>query len=867
MSPPKRALQFLRWFCREDCLEEIEGDLTEIFEKQLKTAPRNARWSFAWSVVRYFRPEFLKSLRDYYQPDPYGMYKSYFRLGWRNITRNRAYSLINIGGLAVGITAVILTWLWVHDELTFNRSFKNHDHIGKLMVHNGGGTYENHPIPLASELRTLFPGDFKYVVMSTQAQEYIISAGENKFMQVGNFMEAAGPEMLGMEMLSGSWRGFRNPHSIFLAETLSKKLFGDLDPVGETVTIDNELPVVVAGVFRDFPGNSQFSKISFMAPWDLLISSYEYIKSHENDWEGNFLNIYVELKPDAEFDLASKKIKDVKLRHVSVEKAKEEPELFLLPMKNWHLYSTFENRKQVVSEQLKLVWFISLIGIFILIVAAINFMNLCTARSEKRAKEVGLRKTMGSFQRQLIFQFFCESMLTVSLAALLALVAGQLALPWFNEITGKQLRIPWTSEAFWFLFVFFVAVTGFLAGIYPSFYLSSFNPAKVLKGTFKINYAAPIPRKILITAQFTISVLLTIGTVIVYQQLRFVKERPVGYTRDGLIMIRKTSPEFQGRSEVISTELKNSGLVSAVAESASGVTSIWGFNAGFSWEGKNPDFQESFGTIAVSADYGKTIGWQFIDGRDFSNEIAGDSSAFIINEAAVKYMGLKQPVGKTIRWDSEYFDSGDYTIIGVVKDMVMNSPFEHAKPMIFFLQGYKGWILVKSNPDSGTHETLSAIETVFKRIVPSAPFDYRFASDSYAAKFKNEECIGELALVLAVLAVTISCLGLFGLASFVVEQRNKEIGIRKVLGASLVNLWQMLSRDFIVLVTTSCIIAIPVAYYFMNNWLQNYQYRIEISWWIFLLTGFGALTIAIFTVSFHTIKAALRNPVNSLKSE
>lgn len=332
-------------------------------------------------------------------------------------------------------------------------------------------------------------------------------------------------------------------------------------------------------------------------------------------------------------------------------------------------------------------------------------------------------------------------------------------------------------------------------------------------------------------------------------------------------MIRKTSPEFHDRSDVLSNELKNSRTASEVAESASTVTSIWGFNGGFDWEGKDPNLQASLGTVSVSHDYGKTVGWQLVEGRDFSREISSDSAAFIVNEAGAKYMGLKSPVGKTVKWDTEFFDGRDFTIIGVVKDMVMSSPFEPAKPMIFFLQGYKGWVLVKIDPEISTREALSAIETVFKKIVPSSPFDYKFASDAYAAKFSTEERIGKLTLVLAVLAVVISCLGLFGLASFVAEQRTKEIGIRKVLGASVSNLWQMLSRDFVVLLVISWFIALPTGWHFMSNWLQKYEYRAEISSWIFLVTASGSLLLTILTVSFHAVKAALMNPVKSLRSE
>ncbi len=668
-------------------------------------------------------------------------------------------------------------------------------------------------------------------------------------------------------MIAGTRKGLRNRHTIFLNESLSKKLYGAAEVVGKTVMINNELTVTVAGVFRDFPNNSEFNKVTFIAPWDLMVSSYDYIKDRENDWRGNFLNIYVEISAGADFNLISERIKDIKLKHISEEKAREKPELFLHPMSQWHLYSKFENRKQVTSEQLKFVWFISLIGAFILLLASINFMNLSTARSEKRAKEVGVRKSIGSRRLQLMHQFFSESFLVVVLAFTLALVLVSASLSWFNELAGKQMQMPWTSFYFWMSNFVFILVTGLLAGSYPALYLSSFRPVTVLKGSVRAGRFASLPRKVLVVVQFTVSVTLIIGTIIVYQQLQFAKNRPVGYTREGLMMIRKTSPEFRGKSDVLSAELKNSGVVSEVAESAGTVTSIWGFNAGFDWEGKDHDLRENFGTVSVSPEYGQTVGWQFVDGRDFSKEISSDSMAFIVNETAVRYMGLQDPVGKIVKWDTEFFNGGDFTIIGVVKDMVMSSPFESSKPMIFFLQGYKGWTLLKIDPETSAHEAIPAIETVLKKIVPSAPFDYRFASDAYAAKFSTEERIGKLALVLAALAIVISCLGLFGLAAFSAEQRTKEIGIRKVLGASVTNLWQMLSKDFVVLTIISCLIAVPVAYYFMSNWLQQYEYRTALSWRVFTAACLGGIAITVLTVSWQAIRAAVANPVNSLRDK
>jgi putative ABC transport system permease protein len=372
---------------------------------------------------------------------------------------------------------------------------------------------------------------------------------------------------------------------------------------------------------------------------------------------------------------------------------------------------------------------------------------------------------------------------------------------------------------------------------------------------------------VLVVFQFTVSVMLIIGTFVIYRQIQFAKSRPVGYSRDGLMMFQKAAADFQGKHDVLRFELKNTGVVEEMAESASAVTDVNAINGGFSWKGKEPGNDVNFATLGVTHEYGKTIGWQFVAGRDFSKEFVSDSTGFIINEAAAKLMGLKNPVGETVKWETDFYDGGNFKIVGVVKDMVMTSPFEPVKPTIFFLQGYKNWVLVKINPTVSVAQALPKIEAVFKKVVPTAPFDYKFASDEYAVKFASEERTGTLATFFAVLAVVISCLGLFGLASFMAEQRIKEIGVRKVLGASVLNLWGLLSKDFVTLVVISLFIAMPLAYYFMGNWLQHYEYRSNMPWWIFASTGLGAIVVTILTVSYQSIKAALMNPAKAIRTE
>ena len=470
---------------------------------------------------------------------------------------------------------------------------------------------------------------------------------------------------------------------------------------------------------------------------------------------------------------------------------------------------------------------------------------------------------------QLVNQFFSESFLVVILAFVVALVAVSTSLNWFNELAGKQMEMPWTNIYFWLSSFIFILLTGLLAGSYPALYLSSFNAVKVLKGSIRAGRFASLPRKVLVVTQFTVSVTLIIGTIIVYQQIQFAKDRPVGYSREGLLMIQMTTPEFHGKHDVLFTELKNTGVVLEMAESSSPPTDIRNQNGGFDWSGKDPAFIPQWATLTVTAEYGKTIGWQFVKGRDFSREIASDSAGFVINEATAKLLGFENPIGETVRWSGGWRSKfSSFTIIGVIKDMVMKSPYAPPVPSVFFLSKYgTNWINVRINPKISTAEALPKIETVFKKIVPSAPFDYKFADQEYALKFVAEERVGKLASVFAGLAILISCLGLFGLASFVAEQRTKEIGIRKVVGASVFNLWKMLSKDFVVLVFISCLIAIPMSYYLLTVWLENFEYRTEISWWIFALTFATSLVTTLLTVSYQSVKAAMMNPVKSLRSE
>ncbi len=793
------------------------------------------------------------------------MIKNYLKTAWRNLAKSKGYSAINIGGLAVGMAVVMLIGLWVYDELTFDTYHKNYDRIAQVMQHanfNGKiGTQTANPALMGPELRAKYGSDFKYVVQASWNFNPLLSIGDKRINQEGIYFEKDAPDMLSLHMLKGSRAGLHDPHSILLSASAAEALFGDEDPMGKTITLDRSQQVKVTGVYDNLPSNSSFANVKVILPWSLWLIQNPWASQMEQPWSSNFSQTFVQITEKGDMESISSKIKNVKMDNVRDEDQKAEWVVFLQPMSKWNLYNEFRNGVNT-GGGIRYVRLFGLIGGFVLILACINFMNLATARSEKQAKEVGIRKTVGSHRWQLIGRFFAESYITVLIAFVLSLLLVVLFLPAFNEVAGKKIGLPWLNPIFWTASLVFVFITGLLAGSYPAFYLSSFQPLKVLKGTFKVGRFASVPRRVLVVIQFTVSVMLIIGTIIVYQQIQHAKARPVGYTKNGLVNLSFQN-ELRKHFEAFRTELKNSGAIEEMA-GAVPVTGVWNSNGGFEWEGKDPDLATDFPNNSVSYDFGKTIQWKIKAGRDFSRDMATDSSAFIINESAARFMGLEDPVGKTIRQGDDRF-----TVIGVVDDILQESPFFPVRPTFYHLDTYDAMvnIVLRLNPKQNPSQSISTIENIWKKYVDDVPFEYSFVDEAFGDKFKTEERIGKLSSYFAVLAIFISCLGLFGMASFVAEQRTKEIGIRKVLGASVANLLRLLSKEFVLLVTISCIIAVPVAWYYLGQWLSNYDYRVEISWLVFIAAAVLALIITLFTVGFQAIKAATANPVRSLRNE
>lgn len=794
------------------------------------------------------------------------MLKNFFKIAWRNLSKNKGYSAINIGGLAVGMAVAMMIGLWVYDELSYDKYHENYDRIAQVMQHanfNGKvGTQTTNPAQMGPEIRAKFGNDFKYVVQASWTGGHLVTAGNKNFNRTGIFFEPDALNMLTLKMLKGTRKALEDPYSIILSASTAEAIFGDDDPLNKTLKIDRTTDVKVTGVYEDLPGNTSFHNLEIMMPWSLWLIQNPWVREMQDPWDSNFSQTFAQVADNADMEKVSAKIKNVKLDNVNEGDKKYKWEVFLQPMSKWNLYNEFKEGINT-GGNIRYVWLFAVIGIFVLVLACINFMNLSTARSEKRAREVGIRKAIGSMRWQIIRQFFTESYVVVVLAFIFSLLLVVSFLPLFNDVAGKKMSIPWGNVMFWIISIVFIVITGMLAGSYPAFYLSSFQPLKVLKGTFKVGKGASIPRRVLVVMQFTVSVMLIIGTIIVFQQIQHAKDRPIGYARNGLISLGLET-EVRQHFDAVRTTLINAGAIQDMTASNSPLTGVWNTNGGFDWEGKDPNLAIDFPNNTVTYEYGKTVKWTIREGRDFSKQYATDSMAFVINESAAKFLGMKDPVGKILKWNGQPF-----TIIGIVEDVMQESPFYPVRPTLYHVGTYDNMyhLVMRLNPGKNASSSLKLIEQELKKYTPDVPFDYKFVDEDFGSKFSAEERIGKLSSYFAVLAIFISCLGLFGMASFVAEQRTKEIGIRKVLGASVVNLWRLLSTEFVLLVLLSCIIAAPIAYYYLKEWLTNYDYRITITWQVFAIASLLALFITLITVSFQAVKAALSNPVKSLRSE
>ncbi|HRO47166.1 ABC transporter permease [Agriterribacter sp.] len=792
------------------------------------------------------------------------MFRNFFKIAYRNLLRNKGFSIINITGLAIGMAAAILILLWIYNQVSYDRFHANKDRIyevwNRVPFDGNISCWNTVSQPTAEAIEKALP-EVERAVRVKQSNNVLFTVGDKKLIRSGNFVDTGFLQVFSFPMLSGNpATALNDKPSVVLTEATAKSLFGDEDAMGKLIKMENADNYTVTGIVKDLPNNSRF-RFEYLLPF----SNLKYNEGQDLGWNDNSTPTYVLLKPNVDLAAAAVKIKVLKQQY-SDEAKTMKWELFLYPMSRWRLHSSFTNG---VEDKGGLNTFVTLFGIiagFILLIACINFMNLSTARSEKRAKEVGIRKVVGARKSGLIGQFIGESVLMAFIAGIVAVVLVQLSLPGYNQLIGKNLFINFGNIYTWLAFTGFVLFTGLLAGSYPAFFLSSFRPVKVLKGSFKKANALVTPRKVLVVLQYTFAIMLIICTIIVKQQIDYARDRETGYNKDNLVYHFMTG-DIPKNYTLIKNELLASGIAKSITKTNSPLTERWSNGWGQNWEGKDPNDKTSFDRYLADEGLGTTAGLQFTEGRDFDlKKFPTDSTGLIVNESSLKIMKFKDPIGKTVS------DLGiDWHIVGVVKDFILTNPYEPTRPIL--ICGARSSFMtfqviqIKLNGNNSTAQNLKKTEAIFKQYNPDYPFEIKFVDEVYAQKFNNEKTQGILAALFAGLTIFISCLGLFGLATSMAESRIKEIGVRKVLGASVTGITTLLSKDFVKLVIISFVIAAPLSYWGMHKWLQDYQYRISIQWWVFAIAGFLSVAIAILTVSYQAIKAALANPVKSLRTE
>ncbi len=777
----------------------------------------------------------------------------------RNLLKNRGFSAINLLGLSLGMTCTILISLWIYDEVSYDAFHQNKKDIYKIFANrtfnNQTFTDQNMVLPLASALEKN-SALVKNAVVTTNQQDRVLVYRETKLKKIGYQVSEHFFDMFSWKCIAGNPKAvFQDPNSIILTQSTAKAIFGKADPIDKILRLPgNNIDVKVVAVANDVPENSTI-KFDYILPFNY---SDEGTKRNMANWTNSSWHVFVQTHANANIAALENQINQIKYKNDATDK--QISKYFAFPFLKLRLYGEFKDGKNV-GGLIEYVRLFSIISLFILLIACVNFMNLSTARSEKRSKEVGIRKAVGSNKMQLIFQFFSESIILVLISFAISILTVLLLLPQFNLLVEKRIVLDFTNPYFWLVSLLIILITGIVAGSYPSFYLASFNPIKVLKGTFKVGKYASMPRKILVVGQFAISVILISATIIVYRQISHIKDRDKGYSQDRLIMV-SASRDIQKNYAAIKDELLKTLVAESVNRSFSPITQIWWKSPVPHWKGKPANADFIVNMMSADVDFTKTLDVKMIEGKDFTG-MPSDSSAVIINRAAVKILGLKKPIGTVFRQGTQ-----ENTVIGIMDDLIMDSPFTPVDPLfIFYSTDNINTLNIRLNKSKPIKQSLTQVENIFKKYNAEYPFEYQFVNEEYAKKYGDEQRIGKLALIFAILAILISCLGLFGLASFVAEQRIKEIGIRKVLGASVANLWQLLSKDFVILVIISCLVAAPIAYYLMNEWLQKYTYHTEISWWVFAVAAMGALAITLLTVSYQAVKAALLNPVKSLKTE
>ncbi|HKO80538.1 MAG TPA: ABC transporter permease [Chitinophagaceae bacterium] len=784
------------------------------------------------------------------------MFRNYLKTSWRNLLRNKAFSLINITGLAIGMASAILVLVWITHQLSYDQFHEKKDRIYQLYnlaeFEGKKEAWQGTSSLLGPAILLNYP-QAEEVFRINWVANLIFTTGEKHLEAQGLFTDPGFLRSLDFPLVSGDKNTALNKaESVILTESFAQKLFNKEEALGKAIRIDSNANFTVTGIIKDLPANT---KLEF----DYLIPM-EYRKKINWEipkWNDYGVETYVLLKPGVTEQAANKLFRNIVKTHAPDMKN----EIFVHPMRKWHLYSKFENGK-IAGGQIEGVRMFSIIGAFILLIACINYMNLSTAKSEKRAREVGIRKVVGARRGSLVWQFISESVLIAFLAGIIALVIAELSIDWFGKLVYTTLAIPYSNPYFWAYGILFIVVTGIIAGSYPALYLAAHRPVRVLKGALKAVNTLVTPRKILVVLQFSFAIVFIVCTIVIYRQIKFGQNRDPGFTMENLVYVYLRG-DINKNYLLLRNELYNSGAIESVTRTNSPISFIWTADGTFEWQGKDPNIKPSFATFHSDNDFAKTMGIDIIEGRDINSLLyPTDTMAVLLNESAVRLMGFKNPVGQFLK-----NNQGNWQVVGVVKDFG-GSPYHPLGPVI--VEGPKSWfgtLSFRLNKNNSTAENLAKISTILKKYNPDYPSDFVFADEDHDRIFIGERHTGKLAALFASLAIFISCLGLYALASYMATNRIKEIGVRKVLGASVMSITTLLSKDFLKLVIISFIIASPIAWWMMHSWLNSYTYRVNISWWVFVVTALLSVMIALITVSFQAIKAAIANPVKSLRTE
>ncbi|WP_293946420.1 MULTISPECIES: FtsX-like permease family protein [unclassified Sphingobacterium] len=787
------------------------------------------------------------------------MIRLFLKTALRNLKRNPLNTAINILGLALGFTVALVSALWILKQFSFNQHYKNHDSIHQLMM---TGTFNGEkstdgtstPIPLAKVIASDFTNEIQELALVTDMESNTIKTGDKKLNASGFYAMGKFSELFSLESVLGNTLTPTATSSIIISESFANGLLGSVDVIGKTIQFNGKEQYTIQGVYKDIPENNTFHGLQYILPF------VDYLRKNEGideKWSNCFFSTFGRIENPQNIPGIEHKLTNIFRTNLTDIK----PEILLHPMSKWHLYDSFKNGKNV-GGQIQYVWMFAWISVFIILLASINFINLSTARSLKRGKEIGVLKSVGVNRRQLIAGFLVESTLAVCGAFLIAVLMATLLLPWINTITNTTLSIPFNSIQFYLYALLGVLTIGMLAGLYPALFLSSFNPILALKGKLNIGKGGFNARKGMVVVQFAISIFLMIATYLVIKQLHYTKDRPIGYKISNLINING-SELIVKNFDVLRKELISQRLIQDASLSSSSINRLSLSGGGFNWQGNETKEGSIMGIFTLDDNFANTVQWNFVKGRNFSKDFKTDSTAVIINEAAAKFMGVTDLTSKQLSKRGI-----SYTIIGIIQNTLSESPFKSITPTAYFLDFLpKNKITLRLNEQQDISQTMKAIAQQFNRFDPDLIFDYAFTDKEYAKQFKQMEMIKSLTSLFTGLAILISCLGLYALVAFLTEQREKEIGIRKVLGASELGLWRLLCTEYIWLTLIGFLVAAPLAYLLMESWLENYVYRISITWTVFAVTGLTALVITLLTVSYQAIKATWANPVKTLRSE